>query len=69
MNGAHGKLALPLVEVGPRRGTELICLLNMVVLIVQEMTLNTKVAMTIFPAQVFHINICAATHKMIFRFH
>ena len=47
MNGAHGKLALPLVEVVPKRGTEQIFLPNTVVQTVQEMTLKTKPAMPI----------------------
>ena len=62
----HGKLALPLVKVVPKEGTEQICLLNMVVLIVQGMALNNKLSMIIFPAQVFFIIISEKTHNIIF---
>ena len=51
MHGAHGKLALPVVGVAPKGGTEPICLLYMVALIVQEITLKTKLA-TLIPVQV-----------------
>ena len=66
MHGVHGKLALPLVKVVPKEGTEQICLLNMVVLIVQGMALNNKLVMTILPAQVFFIIISETTHSFIF---
>ena len=44
MHGARGKLALRLVMVAPKRGTEQRFLLNMVALSVKEMILKTKAA-------------------------
>ena len=47
----HGKFALQLVVVAPKRGTELKMQLNMGVLIVLELTLKANPAIRI-PAQV-----------------
>ena len=61
MHGAHGKLALRLVMVAPKRGPEQRFLLNMVALIVKEMILTTKPAM-IVPAQVlYYYKFCTNT--------
>ena len=68
MHGAHGKLALPLVKVVPKGGTEQIYLPNMVVPIVQEIILNTKLAMTMFPAQVFSYHKFSCKNKLKFHF-
>ena len=44
MHGAHGKLALQLVPVAPKRGTERKMQLNMVVLIAQDHQLTHRAA-------------------------
>ena len=52
-NGAHGKCALQLVAMAPKKGIELRFLLNMMALIVTEIILRTKHAMLV-PAQVLY---------------
>ena len=61
MHGVHGKLALQLVVVVPKRGTEQRLLLNMVALIVQEMILKNKSVMTIIAQVLYHYYFCCKT--------
>ena len=58
MHGVLGELALRLVTVAPKRGEEQRFLLNMVALIVKEIILTTKPAITVLAQVLYYYQFC-----------